>query len=350
MEHHPDRNPNDPKGAEIKFKEVGEAYEVLSDSKKRSIYDQVGHEGLSGMGGARGGAAAGGFSNMSDIFGDIFGDIFSGGGGGGSRPQRGADLGYNLELSLEEAVHGTEKKIQIPIVVTCEECGGGGARKGTHPTECTACHGSGAVRIDQGFISMQQTCPHCRGQGKIIRDPCSRCHGQGRVQKYTTLSVKIPAGIDTGDRIRLSAKGEAGINGGTPGDLYVQTHIKRHPIFVREGNNLQCEVPIDLVTAALGGEIDIPTLEGKVKLKIPHETQSGALFRLRGKGVKAMRNHSIGDLLCRVLVETPVKLNAEQKGLLTQLRDSLASDGKQHSPKTSGWFNSVKNFFKDSNK
>ncbi len=348
MKYHPDRNP-DNKEAEDKFKEVKEAYEILSDAQKRTAYDQFGHAGVDpsmgggGWGGGAGGGGGGGFN-----FNDIFGDIFGGGAGPGSnRPYRGSDLQYNLELSLEEAVAGTSVKIRIPTQVTCEACDGSGAKKGTSPTTCPACHGHGQVRMQQGFFTVQQTCPRCRGTGKIISDPCSVCHGDGRVQEHKTLSVKVPAGVDTGDRIRLSGEGEAGENGGPHGDLYVQVRVKKHPIFERDGDALFCEVPIGFPTAALGGEIEVPTLDGRVKIKIPPETQSGKQFRLRGKGVKSVRSAAAGDLLCQVFVETPVKLNAEQKELLQKFADSLGGSEAQHSPKHSSWLDGVKKFFED---
>jgi len=346
MKHHPDRNPDD-KSAEEKFKEAKEAYDILSDAKKRAAYDQFGHAGVdtSAAGGGYGGA---GGASFSDIFGDVFGDIFGGGGGrGGQRVYRGADLRYNLELSLEEAVHGTTQKIRIPTLVACEVCGGSGAKKGTSPSVCPTCHGQGQVRMQQGFFSVQQACPRCHGSGKLITDPCTACHGEGRVEKYKTLSVKIPAGVDNGDRIRLSGEGEAGENGGPAGDLYVQVHVREHPIFARDGSDLLCEVPVSFTIAALGGELEVPTLDGRVKLKIPAESQSGKLFRLRGKGVKAVRGSQVGDLICRIVVETPVNLTSRQKELLKEFEKSMEEDGKSHSPKHSSWLDGVKKFFED---
>jgi molecular chaperone DnaJ len=342
MKFHPDRNPDD-KTADAKFQEVNEAYEVLSDSQKRQAYDQFGHAGVDGQSGFGGGAGAGA-GNFSDIFGDVFGDIFGGGGGRGrSSVQRGSDLKYNMELTLEEAVRGVEKSIRVPTLVNCETCDGSGAKKGTSPITCNTCGGSGQVRMQQGFFAVQQTCPTCSGAGKIIKDPCSSCYGRGVKEETKTLNVKVPPGVDTGDRIRLSGEGEAGRNGGPAGDLYVEVHVKRHEIFERDGANLHCEVPISITEAALGGELEVPTLDGRVKLKIPTETQTGKLFRLRGKGVKPVRGHSVGDLLCRVVVETPVNLTARQKELLNELQESL--DGKKHSPKSKGWFDGVKKFF-----
>ena len=345
MKFHPDRNPDD-KDAEEKFKEAKEAHDVLSNPQKRAAYDQFGHAGVDPSAGA---GAAGAGASFSDIFGDVFGDIFGGraGGGGAQRARRGADLRYNLELSLEEAVRGTTVKIRVPTSVPCKECDGSGAKKGTSPTTCTTCGGIGQVRMQQGFFSLQQTCPHCHGSGQIIKDPCDTCHGQGRVQEQKTLSVKVPSGVDNGDRIRLSGEGEAGERGAPPGDLYVQISVKQHPIFLREENDLYCEVPISFVTAALGGELDVPTLDGRVKLKIPPESQSGKLFKLRGKGVKSVRGGPVGDLLCRILVETPVSLNAKQKELLREFENSMNENGVTHRPKEHSWLDGVKKFFED---
>ncbi len=349
MKFHPDRNPDD-KEAEEKFKEAKEAYEILSDSQKRAAYDQFGHAGVDpSMGGGPGGFGGGGAS-FSDIFGDVFGDIFGGGGGPGgggrSRVRRGADLSFNLELSLEEAVAGTTQKIRVPSYEPCEACEGTGAKKGTKPSTCPTCQGAGQVRMQQGFFSLQQTCPRCHGSGQIISDPCGTCHGEGRVRKHKTLSVKVPAGVDNGDRIRLAGEGEAGEHGGPPGDLYVRILVREHPIFTRDGTNLYCEVPISFTSAALGGELEVPTLDGKVNLKIPAETQSGKLFRLRGKGVKSVRGGPVGDLICKVEVETPVNLTDEQKDLLRQFEESVKGNGK-HSPAHSGWLDKVKSFFED---
>ncbi|MCP3675579.1 MAG: molecular chaperone DnaJ [Gammaproteobacteria bacterium] len=343
MKYHPDRNPG--KDGEEKFKEAKEAYEVLSSEEKRAAYDRFGHEGVKGAGGFGGGA--GGSGNFSDIFGDVFGDIFGGGGAGGGGHQRqakGSDLRYNLELNLEQAVSGTTVKIKIPTYVNCDSCSGSGAKKGTHPVSCSTCGGAGQVRMQQGFFSIQQTCPACHGQGKMIKDPCPTCSGQGRTKKVKTLSVKVPAGVDTGDRIRLSGEGEAGGPGAVSGDLYVQIHVKEHEIFHREAENLYCEVPIAFHLAALGGDLEVPTLNGRVKLSIPSETQTGRMFRLRGKGVKPMRGGGAGDLMCKVVVETPVKLSKEQKSLIEQLSKSLQGTSK-HSPQATNWFDGVKRFF-----
>ncbi len=344
MKFHPDRNPDNPE-AEEKFKEAKEAYEILTDAQKRAAYDKFGHAGVdpnqAGPGGFGGGA------DFGDVFGDIFGDIF-GGGRRSQRAARGADLRYNMELTLEEAVRGVSKEIKVPTLVECDECHGSGARSGTSAQTCPTCHGSGQVQMRQGFFAVTQTCPHCHGKGKIVTDPCRKCHGDGRVQKTKTLSVKIPAGVDTGDRIRLAGEGEAGEFGAPAGDLYVQVHVKEHPIFVRDGNNLFCEIPISFTTAALGGEVAVPTLDGKVMLKIPGETQTGRMFRLRGKGVRSLRSGAEGDLLCKAVVETPVKLSDEQKELLKQLEDSLNGSGmKTHKPKAEGFFEGVKRFFDD---
>jgi len=342
MKYHPDRNPDD-KDAEEKFKEASEAYEVLSDENKRAAYDQYGHAGLEGAGGMGGGFSGGGFS---DIFGDVFGDIFGGGGGRRGGPARGSDLRYTLELSLEDAVKGTSVKIKVPTLVSCKTCDGSGAKSGTKPATCTTCGGHGQVRMQQGFFSVQQTCPTCRGKGKIITDPCKDCHGHGRVEETKTLNVKVPPGVDNGDRIRLAGEGEAGAEGGPSGDLYVQISVKEHEFFQRDGKNLYCEVPIGLVEACLGGEIEVPTLDGRVKLKIPEETQTGKLFRLRGKGVAPVRGGAAGDLLCRVIVETPVNLTSKQKDLLRQLQEDMTGSST-HSPKQSSWFEGMKNFFGD---
>ena len=349
MKYHPDRNPDNPK-AEEHFKEVKEAYEILSDGQKRTAYDQYGHAGVdpqAGMGGGFGGfgAGAGGFS---DAFGGIFDEIFGAGragGGGRSNVYRGADLRYNLEITLEQAAFGTETKIRIPTMEACETCKGSGAKSGTQPKTCPTCQGSGQVRMQQGFFSIQQTCPKCRGTGKFIADPCGSCHGAGRVKQHKTLAVKIPAGVDEGDRIRLSGEGEHGVNGGPSGDLYVQIHLKAHPVFQREQNDLHCEMPISFTTAALGGEIEIPTLDGAANLKIPAETQSGKIFRLRGKGIKGVRSHSHGDLLCHVVVETPVNLTERQKELLRELDESSKDDAERHNPRAKSWMDRVRDFF-----
>ena len=343
MKYHPDRNPGD-KEAEEKFKETKEAFEVLSDARKRAAYDQFGHAGVDPSAAAGFGA---GYAGFSDIFDSVFGDIFGAAGArrGGPRAYRGADLQYDLELTLEEAVAGTAVKIKTPTTKECPACKGSGAKTGTAPVTCDTCGGYGHVRMSQGFFSVQQTCPKCRGAGKVIRDPCVACGGHGRVRDHKTHQVKVPAGVDNGDRIRLTGEGEAGENGGPPGDLYVSIHVKEHPIFRRDGSDLYCEVPITFVTAALGGELEVPTLDGRVVLKVSPETQTGKVFRLRAKGVKSVRGGGVGDLLCRVAVETPVNLNKRQKELLQEFGTTL--QGSEHSPRASSWLNGVKKFFED---
>lgn len=345
MKYHPDRNAGDKLAeAERQFKEAKEAYEVLSNPQKRAAYDQFGHAGVNPSAAGPGPGGFGGGASFSDIFGDVFGDIFGGAGGRRGGANRGADLRYSLELSLEEAVAGTTAKIRVPTLVKCTTCNGSGAKKGSSPKTCTTCGGVGQVRIQQGFFAVQQTCPRCRGRGTIIEDPCGTCHGEGRVQEHKTLSVKVPPGVDTGDRIRLAGEGEAGENGGPPGDLYVQVAVREHPIFTREDAHLFCEVPISFTTAALGGELHVPTLDGRVLLKIPAGTQTGKIFRMRGKGVKPVRGNVAGDLLCRVILETPVNLTSEQKDLLRRLEDSIKPGGSSHSPQSEGWMDKVKGF------
>ncbi|MCS3454532.1 molecular chaperone DnaJ [Aeromonas rivuli] len=348
MKFHPDRNQGDA-ASEEKFKEVKEAYEILTDENLRARYDQYGHAGVDQSQGGGGHGGFGGGADFGDAFGDIFGDIFGGRSGGGRRgPARGSDLRYTMELTLEEAVRGVSKEIKVPTQVHCEVCNGSGAHTGSHAQTCPTCHGAGQVQMRQGFFAVQQACPHCHGRGKIIKDPCRKCHGEGRYQKTKTLSVKIPAGVDTGDRIRLSGEGEAGESGAPAGDLYVQVHVKEHGIFVRDGNDLYCEVPISFTAAALGGEIEVPTLDGRVKLKVTSETQTGKMFRLRGKGVKSVRSGQVGDLMCKVVVETPVKLTESQKELLRQLDESFSgAAAKTHKPRSEGFFEGVKRFFDD---
>ncbi len=339
MKHHPDRNPDNPKSEEH-FKEAKEAYEILYDSSKRMAYDQHGHAGVdSGAAGAGGNA-----SGFADSFSDIFGDIF-GGHGGNSSAYGGADLRYSLEISLEQAARGTETKIRIPTMEACETCQGSGAKLGTAPIACPTCNGHGQVRMQQGFFSIQKTCPKCHGNGKYVASPCDTCHGAGRVKQHKTLSVKVPSGVDEGDRIRLSGEGEAGVNGGPAGDLYVVIHLSANAVFQRDHNDLHCEMPISFTTAALGGEINIPTLDGHAKIKIPAETQSGKIFRLRGKGIKGVRSHNHGDLLCHVVVETPVKLTTRQKELLQELETINQGDSSRHSPRVKSWMDKVKEFF-----
>ncbi len=350
MKFHPDRTKGD-KSKEEQFKEVKEAYEVLNDSQKRAAYDQYGHAAFEQGGHGGGGFGGGGFGGFGGGgFDDIFSDIFGGGGRGGrgqSRAQRGSDLRYNLDMSLEEAVKGKTVELKVPTYVNCEPCNGSGAKSGSSATTCQTCHGHGQVQMRQGLFAVQQTCPTCSGRGKVIKDKCTSCRGQGRVEKTKTLSAKIPAGVDTGDRIRLSGEGEAGEMGAPAGDLYVQVNVRDHDIFVRDENNLYCEVPIGFTAAALGGEIEVPTLEGKVKLKIPKETQTGKMFRLRGKGVKSVRSQVTGDLMCKVVIETPVNLTSEQMALLKQLDESMGTgrDAAKYRPKEQGFFDGVKKFF-----
>ncbi len=345
MKYHPDRNP-DSKGAEEKFKEVKEAYEMLSDPQKREAYDRFGHAGVDPNmgGGGAGGYGAGGFS---DAFGDIFGDIFGGGarGRGGPQVYRGADLRYNLDITLEQAANGFDTTIRVPSWSECDTCHGSGAKPGTSPTTCGTCGGHGQVRMQQGFFSIQQTCPKCHGTGKVIPDPCTSCSGSGRVKRNKTLEVKIPAGIDDGMRIRSTGNGEPGMNGGPPGDLYVEIHIKQHAVFQRDGDDLHCEMPISFAKAALGGEIEVPTLSGKVSFTVPEGTQTGKTFRLRGKGIKGVRSGFPGDLFCHVLVETPVKLTDKQKDLLREFDQLTQAGGAKHSPQSKSWMDKVKEFF-----
>ena len=341
MKYHPDRNPDDD-DAQDHFKEAQEAYDILKDDQKRSAYDQYGHAATGP--GARGPAGFDG--DVGDVFGDIFGDIFGGRGGrGGARQQqRGSDLRFAMELDLEEAVSGITREIRIPTLGACKTCDGSGAEDGDK-TSCTTCGGVGQVRMQQGIFSVQQTCPACQGMGQVIKNPCSNCHGQGRTRETKTLSVKIPSGVDTGDRIRLAGEGEAGMAGSPAGDLYVEVRVKQHRLFERDGDDLYCEVPIQFSTAAVGGELEIPTLNGQVKLKIPSETQTGKVFRLRGKGVKSVRSHRQGDLMCKVVIETPVRLSKDQKALLKQFKDSFESSKTDHNPKSSSWLSGVKEFF-----
>ena len=345
MKYHPDRNP-DSKESEEKFKEVKEAYEMLTNPEKREAYDRYGHAGVDPNmgGGGFGGAGAGGFA---DSFGDIFGDIFGGGRGRSAGPQvyRGADLRYNLEITLEQAAHGFDTTIRVPSWDKCDTCHGTGAKPGTSPVTCGTCHGQGQVRMQQGFFSIQQTCPKCHGNGKVITDPCAPCGGQGRIKRNKTLEVKIPAGIDNGMRIRSSGNGEPGTNGGPAGDLYVEIHIKPHAVFQREGDDLHCEMPISFVKATLGGDIEVPTLSGKVSFTIPEGTQSGKTFRLKAKGIKGVRSGYAGDLFCHVAVETPVKLTDKQKDLLREFERLTVEGGAKHSPQSKGWMDKVKDFF-----
>jgi molecular chaperone DnaJ len=345
MKYHPDRNPNDQEALES-FKEAKEACEVLTDTQKRAVYDQHGHAGVEAS--SRGGAGRGGFGAdaFSDIFGDVFGDIFGGARRGGrSQVYRGADLRYELQLELPQAVFGHQVELEVARLTECEVCHGSGAAKGSTPASCDTCGGAGQVRISQGFFQLQQTCPRCRGAGTIVRNPCDSCLGQGRVRRSRKLSVKVPAGVDSGDRVRLSGEGEAGRNGGPPGDLYVEIQVREHAIFEREGEHLSCEVPVSFATAALGGSVAVPTLGGDVQLKIPAETQSGRVFRLRDKGVKPVRGGARGDLFCRVVIETPVHLSAEQRELIRSLEESLKAHAGKHAPRERSFLEGVKRFF-----
>ena len=344
MKWHPDRNPDNPK-AEDHFKEAKLAYEILSDPKKRGAYDQFGHAGVdpSAMAGAGAGA---GFSGFGDVFSDIFGEIFGGAGRTGrSSVFRGADLRYNLEIALEQAAKGFETRIRIPTMAECATCHGSGAKPGTQPQTCTTCRGAGQVRVSQGPFSIAQTCPRCHGSGKMITSPCAACSGAGRIKHHKTLQVRIPAGVDEGDRVRLTGEGEPGVNGGPPGDLYVQVHIKPHPMFQRDHDDLHCEMPVSFATAALGGDIEIPTLDGTARIRVPAESQSGKTFRLRGKGIKGVRSESPGDLFCHVVVETPVNLTDRQKELLREFETISQGDAALHNPRSKGWFDKVKEFF-----
>jgi molecular chaperone DnaJ len=344
MKWHPDRNPENPK-AEENFKEAKLAYEILSDSKRRAAYDQFGHAGVdpSTMAGAGAGA---GFSGFGDVFSDIFGEIFGGAGRSGrSSVFRGADLRYNLEISLEQAAKGFETRIRIPTMAECATCKGSGAKPGTQPQTCTTCRGAGQVRVSQGPFSIAQTCPRCHGTGKMIANPCTACSGAGRVKHQKTLQVRIPSGVDEGDRVRLTSEGEPGVNGGPPGDLYVQVHIRPHPVFQRDHDDLHCEMPVSFSIAALGGDIEIPTLDGTARIRVPAEAQSGKTFRLRGKGIKGVRSDSPGDLFCHVVVETPVNLTDRQKELLREFETISQGDAARHNPRSKGWFDKVKEFF-----
>jgi molecular chaperone DnaJ len=360
MKHHPDRNQGDgAKKSEESFKEAKEAYEMLSDAQKRAAYDQYGHAGvdpnMGGAGGFRGGPGAEGFGGFAEAFGDIFGDIFGGGaagggarrgGGGGQQVYRGSDLSYAMEITLEEAARGKESQIRIPSWEGCEVCHGSGAKPGTSAKGCGSCNGTGTVHMRQGFFSIQQTCPHCHGTGKIIPEPCTACNGQGKVKKSKTLEVKIPAGINEGMRIRSAGNGEPGVNGGPPGDLYIEIRIKQHEIFERDGDDLHCTMPVGFTTAALGGGIEVPTLGGKAEIELPEGTQHGKTFRLRGKGIKGVRSSYPGDLYCHIAVETPVKLTEHQRKLMKELDKSLREGGERHSPNAKSWTDKVKDLFK----
>ncbi len=354
--YHPDKNPDNKEAAEAKFKEVKNAYDILSDPQKKQIYDRFGYDAAMGQGGPGGGAGGfGGFGGGSFSFdaedldlGDVFSSIFGGGGRGQqrqSRSNRGQDLAYELEISLEEAVNGVERTIKVPYVGACKRCNGSGATKDSKVQKCRQCNGAGHIRVSQGFFSLSQTCPACQGRGTTIENPCPDCRGSGKVRSEKNLTVKIPPGVDTGVQIRLAGEGNAGDQGGAPGDLYVEISVRKHPIFQREGNNLACVVPLGFVTAALGGEIEVPTLSGKVLLKIPPETQTGKTFRLTGKGVKAYNSSHAGDMYCTVQVETPVNLSKEQKELLLKFNETLNKDAKRHAPQEASFLDKLKNLF-----
>lgn len=346
MKFHPDRNPED-HDAEERFKEAKEACEVLTDAQKRAAYDQFGHAGVEAA--SRGGGQAGEFhagESFNDIFGNVFGDIFGAARRGGrAQVFRGADLRYEFEIDLDQAVFGCTREIELARLAECDTCQGSGAAKGSNPVTCETCGGAGQVRMSQGFFQLQQACPRCRGAGTLVKNPCDTCLGQGRVRRRKTLSIKVPAGVDTGDRIRLAGEGEAGRNGGPPGDLYVEIHVREHAIFERDGEHLSCEVPVSFATAALGGNVKVPTLDGEVNLDIPAETQSGRVLRLRDKGVQPVRGGPRGDLFCRVVVETPVKLSKEQREIIRGLEESLQRDAGRHAPRETGFFEGVKRFF-----
>ena len=347
MKHHPDRNQGDgSKASEEKFKDAKEAYEMLSDAQKRAAYDQYGHAGVDPNMRGPGAEGMGGFAEaFGDIFGDMFGQQRGRGAAGGRQVFRGGDLSYAMEITLEEAARGKDAQIRIPSFEACEVCHGSGAKPGTQVKTCSTCSGSGAVQMRQGFFSVQQTCPTCRGVGKVIPEPCANCQGQGKVKKQKTLEVKIPGGIDGGMRIRSTGNGEPGTNGGPAGDLYIEIRLKKHDIFERDGDDLHCSVPISMITAALGGEIDVPTLAGKAAIDIPEGTQTAKQFRLRGKGIKGVRASYPGDLYCHILVETPVKLTEHQRKLLRELEDSLKKGGGKHSPQGDSWTDRLKSFF-----
>lgn len=346
MKYHPDKNPGDD-AAEQKFKEISEAYDVLKDDQQRAAYDQYGHAAFEGgMGGGHPGGM-GGMGGMSDIFDDLFGEFM-----GGRRGQRsdggrarGQDLRYNMQITLEEAYEGKKAQIHVPSSVTCDTCTGSGATPGSQPVNCTTCGGNGRVRAAQGFFSIERTCPACHGRGQVIENPCSDCHGQGRVQKERTLAVTIPPGVEEGTRIRLSGEGEAGMRGGPAGDLYIFLSIEPHKLFERDGTELFCDVPVSLTTAALGGEMEVPTVGGgKVKVKVPEGTQTGKQFRVRGKGMPGLHARRHGDLYIQIHVETPVGLTKAQKDLLKQFDDASS---EKTNPESAGFFDKVKEFFND---
>ena len=346
MKYHPDRNPDD-QDAEKRFKEVSEAYEILKDGTKRGAYDRFGHAAFE-----QGGGGGGGFdfsSSFADVFDDLFGDFMGGRrGGGGSGPQaasRGADLRYNLEITLEEAFNGTRAKIRVPTMAPCDACKGSGAHGNTRPATCSTCGGNGKVRAQQGFFTIERTCPTCQGLGRVIKDPCRSCRGSGRVHREKTLSVNIPRGVEEGTRIRLAGEGEAGVRGAPPGDLYIFLAIKAHRFFQRDGMNIYCRVPIPMTVAALGGAIEVPSVDaGRARVTIPAGTQSGHQFRLKGKGMVAMRGSQRGDMYIQAVVETPVNLNKKQRDIL---RDFERAGGKDTNPQSEGFFAKVKELWED---
>ncbi len=340
MKHHPDKNPENHQEASEKFKEATEAYEVLSNPQKRAAYDQYGFAGVEGMGGF-GGGGFGGRGDFSDVFGDIFGDFFGAAAGHGrAHVARGADLRYNMTISFEDAAFGKETEIRIPKTETCPTCNGSGAKPGTHPKTCSACRGTGQQRMNQGFFTIARTCPVCRGEGQVITDPCPECKGAKTVEREKTMTVKIPPGVETGSRLRLSGEGEPGLHGGPHGDLFIVIKVKEHPLFVRDGDDIWCEIPISITTAALGGEIEAPTLKEKMKLKIPPGTQTGKIFRLKGKGIPNVRGYGVGDENVRVIVETPTNLTARQTELLREFESISRKDN--NNPIGKGFWEKVK--------
>ncbi|MGI9489834.1 MAG: molecular chaperone DnaJ [Geminicoccaceae bacterium] len=346
MKHHPDRNPGD-KAAEQRFKELNEAHEVLKDEQKRAAYDQYGHAAFqNGSGGGRSGASGfGDFGSFADVFDDLFGDFMGGSRGRGSQ-NRGADLRYNMEISLEEAFAGKQAQIKVPTTVRCDTCDATGSAEGSAPGACPGCRGAGRVRAQQGFFTVERTCPTCGGHGRVITDPCSACSGSGRVHREKTLSVKVPNGVEDGTRIRLSGEGEAGTRGGTPGDLYIFVSVAPHRMFERDGANIQCRVPIPLSTAALGGQIEVPTIDGnRARLQVPEGTQTGHRFRLRGKGMTELNGSGRGDMFAELTVETPVNLTKRQKDLLREFEEE--GGGSATHPESEGFFAKVKDLFGD---
>ena len=345
MKYHPDRNPDD-KAAEEKFKEVQNAYAILSDKEKKAAYDQYGHAGVDPNMGAGGFGGFGGFSGAQGFdFGDIFSQMFGGAGGGRAQSYQGADLQYGVEISLEEAAKGIKKRISVPTYEECDVCHGSGAKPGTSASTCSTCHGSGTIHVRQAIFQMQQTCPTCHGSGKEIKEPCIKCRGEGRVKTSKTVEVNIPAGIDDGQRIRLSGEGEPGQHGAPAGDLYVVVQVKAHKTFERNGLDLHCELPVSFATAALGGDVEVPTLDGKVKLSIPSETQTGRRMRVKGKGIKSLRSSAVGDLYCHVVVETPINLTERQKELLEEFDKISTGLDRSQTQRQKSFFDKVRDIF-----